>query len=383
MTALAGLSGGMAAVLQASGALKTLGPALPLDLTLAALLLVLAPLPLVALAPWRVSRGIAVPLAAAALLPLWMALAGGWSASRTVSAQRLADLVLLGPAMLAAGLVLGAHPAARRWLVGATLCVGGLLLLGLLSPSPMPGREALNYQVAGLALAMAAPLAALRAVEAAGPARMMAWLGAAGLLTLGAMLPGGRMALLALLVCVLVLPALRLTADRRHGAALLWVGAVLGAAALPLLAGDALGHRALRTVQRLTELGSGLQVRGQLWREALLLGGAAMPWGLGTGGFSIAAGFGEIRGLYPHNHALEALAEGGLPGLVLWLLAFGGGIAVLLGRARVVEPGRAARIAALVLPVALSSMVSSDLGNRMAWFALGLCLSLGVELRDA
>jgi O-antigen ligase len=150
-----------------------------------------------------------------------------------------------------------------------------------------------------------------------------------------------------------------------------------------LLAGDALGHRALRTVQRLTELGSGLQVRGQLWREALLLGGASMPWGLGTGGFSIAAGFGENRGLYPHNHALEALAEGGLPGLVLWLLAFGGGIAVLLGRARAVEPGRAARIAAMVLPIALSCMVSSDLGNRMAWFALGLCLSLDVELRDA
>ncbi|HZF74809.1 MAG TPA: O-antigen ligase family protein, partial [Acetobacteraceae bacterium] len=371
MTALAGLSGAMAAVLQGSGALKTMGPALPLDLTALALLLVLAPLPLLVQAPWRVSRGIAVPLAAAALLPLWMAIAGGWSASRTVSAQRLADLVLLGPAMLAAGLVLGAHPVARRWLAGATLGVGGLLLLGLAWPPafPPPGRETLNYQVAGLALAMAATLAALRAVEAAGPARMAAWLGAACLLTLGAMLPGGRMGLLTLVLCVLVLPALRLAADGRRGAALLWAGAVLGAAALPLLAGDALGHRALRTVQRLTELGSGLQVRGQLWREALLLGGASMPWGLGTGGFSIAAGFGENRGLYPHNHALEALAEGGLPGLLLWLLAFGGGIAVLLGRARAVEPGRAARIAAIVLPIALSCMVSSDLGNRMAWFA--------------
>ena len=42
------------------------------------------------------------------------------------------------------------------------------------------------------------------------------------------------------------------------------------------------------------------------------------------------------------------------------------------------EPARAARIAAMVLPVAMTVMVSTDLGNRMAWFALGLALSLGV-----
>jgi hypothetical protein len=36
-------------------------------------------------------------------------------------------------------------------------------------------------------------------------------------------------------------------------------------------------------------------------------------------------------------------------------------------------------VAALTLPVALTVMVSTDLGNRMAWFALGLLLSLAVE----
>ncbi len=85
--------------------------------------------------------------------------------------------------------------------------------------------------------------------------------------------------------------------------------------------------------------------------------------------------------MHPHNHALEALAEGGLPGLALWLLAFGGGAALAAARAGRVEPGRAARIAALTFPVALSVMVSTDLGDRIAWFALGLLLSLGVEAR--
>ncbi|CAH0315530.1 hypothetical protein ROS9278_05126 [Roseomonas sp. CECT 9278] len=136
----------------------------------------------------------------------------------------------------------------------------------------------------------------------------------------------------------------------------------------------------LRTVERLAE-GDVAQSSGRLalWRAALDHGAAALPFGLGTGGFTISAGFGERRGMYPHNHALEALAEGGLPGIVLWLLAFGGGavVAVLLG-ARAAG-WRAARIAALVLPVALSVMVSTDLGNRMAWFALGLALGLGLR----
>jgi cell division protein FtsW (lipid II flippase) len=44
---------------------------------------------------------------------------------------------------------------------------------------------------------------------------------------------------------------------------------------------------------------------------------------------------------------------------------------------------RQARIAAMVLPVALTIMVSTDLGNRMAWFALGLALSLGVTARPS
>jgi O-antigen ligase len=136
-------------------------------------------------------------------------------------------------------------------------------------------------------------------------------------------------------------------------------------------------------LERLTEEAGGLEARLGLWSAALDWAGQAAPLGLGTGGFSIAAGHGERRGLYPHNHALEALAEAGLPGLLLWLVAFGGGMLAAIRLLRHVAPGRAARIAAMVLPVALTVMVSTDLGNRMAWFALGLALSLGVTARPA
>jgi O-antigen ligase len=182
---------------------------------------------------------------------------------------------------------------------------------------------------------------------------------------------------------VALAPALRLGLDRRIGAAAAWLcaAALAGTAGAALLLLDPERVQGLRTLERLTGEAAGLEARLSLWSAALDWAGQAAPFGLGTGGFTIAAGHGERRGLYPHNHALEALAEAGLPGLVLWLAAFAGGLAAavrLLGR---VAPARAARIAALVLPVAMGAMVSSDLGNRMAWFALGLALSLGVTSR--
>jgi O-antigen ligase len=213
------------------------------------------------------------------------------------------------------------------------------------------------------------------------PARA-AWLGLVAMLAAAALLPGGRAALAALALALAVAPGIALWRAGRRGVALLWPGAVLGAAAgvLAVILADPTLTAGLRTVERLAE-GDVAQSSGRLalWRAAMDHGAAALPFGLGTGGFTMAAGFGERRGMYPHNHALEALAEGGLPGALLWLLAFGGGgvAAVLLG-ART-EGWRAARIAALVLPVALSVMVSTDLGNRMAWFALGLALGLGVR----
>ena len=169
-------------------------------------------------------------------------------------------------------------------------------------------------------------------------------------------------------------------------AALSWplgLGATAVAGLLLLLSDPTLAT-GLRTLERLTgggDLGES-SARLPLWRSALDWAGEATPFGLGTGAFTIAAGFGERRGLYPHNHALESLVEGGLPGLLFWLLAFGGGGVASLAMGSRAAPGRAARVAALTLPMALTVMVSTDLGNRMAWFALGLALGLGVTAKE-
>ncbi|MES2711098.1 MAG: O-antigen ligase family protein [Pseudomonadota bacterium] len=198
------------------------------------------------------------------------------------------------------------------------------------------------------------------------------------------MLPGGRAGLLALALAIAAAPALLLWRGGARLAGLGWpvVVAGLGAAAwlVLLIAPDLVDG--LRTLERLTENRLGDEAgRLPLWNAALRWAGEA-PLGLGAGSFGIATGSGDTRRLHPHNHALESLAEGGWPALLLWLGAFGGaGLAAFGGGARA-APGRAAMVAALTLPMLLTVMVSTDLGNRMAWLALGLALSLRVEARD-
>ena len=395
---LAAGTGLFAAVLQFAGALKSLPglAALPVDLTLVAALLLLPSLAVLLLVrDWRIGRGLALPLLGAGLLLLWLVLAGCWSPSRAVLAEKLPQAVLLGPLMLAAGLLVGGDgPSLRRFaaaVVAIGLLVGGGVAWGVATDQVVlggqlgadPGRVRVQYQLVGLAIACAGGLAALRLVAARGAARL-GWGLALLALAAASLVPGGRAAALALGLGVAGAPTLRFWLLRRPGAALGWLAAVaaMGMAGLALLLAAPAEMAALRTLDRLFgDPADATPARLILWGEALRWAGLAAPFGLGTGGFTLAAGLGDDRGLHPHNHALEALAEAGLPGLALWLLAFGGGVVLALARAGQVAPGRAARIAALTLPVALTAMVSTDLGNRMVWFALGLLLSLAVEAR--
>ena len=390
-------AGAAAAALHFAGALKSLPglAALPFDLTLAALGAALpAALLLLPDRRWVLRPGLGRPLLAAALLLLWLVLAGCWTPSREAAAEKLLAAVLLGPPMLALGLLVGGDGAARRGLTGAVLALGLLagavvawgvatdqVVLGGV-PGADPERVRVQYQITGLLIAAAAGLAAVRMAEARHFGGRVFWLAATAACAAAVLVPGGRLGLVGLVAGVAAAPALRLWLDGRAAAALAWVG-VLGLGALLALAAlllDPGAAQGFRTLERLTgDPGTVTVARSVLWAAALRWAGEAAPFGLGTGGFTIAAGFGEDRGFYPHNHALEALAEGGLPGLALWVGAFGGAVGLALQRARHVAPGRAARIAALCLPVLLSVMVSTDLGNRMAWFVLGLLLSLAVE----
>ena len=210
LPAAALMAGAAAGVLQLAGGLKTapgMAP-MPVDLTLLALGLLLPPLLLLAATRhWRLDPLLALPLAGALLLPFWLVVAAAWSPSRIVAPAKLADVVLVAPLMLAAGMLIGAEPAARRALAGASLLAGLVLAAGfvLAARSGALVQDALaaeaqraNYQIAGLAMAIAAGLAAVRAAEARGRLRATAWILAVAGLAAAAMLPGGRAALVSL-----------------------------------------------------------------------------------------------------------------------------------------------------------------------------------------
>jgi len=389
----AGLAG---ATLHFAGALKSTQAvaALPFDITLLALLGLPCLLPLLLLGrSWRISAGLGPPLAACGLFWAWWVLAAAWSPWTEGVADRLPEIVLAGPLMLLLGLLIGADPVARRVFGGAVIWLGVFVAVsiawGLATDAVVlggqvgadPFRVRVQYQVAGLAIACAAGLVALRATAARGWQALF-WLVMLVGLGVGVLLPGGRAAFFALAATVALAPALRWVLLGRVAPALGWLALVGlgGAAGLGLWMLDPGRAENLATLERLFRANGGVDsARGILWAEAWRLGGVV---GLGPGGFPPAIGVGQDRGLHPHNHAIEALVEGGAVGLLLWCAVFGGAAIFTLARMPRVAPGRAAMIAALTLPIAMTAMVSTDLGNRMVWFALGLALSLGMEAED-
>lgn len=397
LDALAWIAGAATALLHLAGALKSIPliGALSIDFTVLIAALALPLLMLCAMTRrWAVAPDIGLPLAAIGALWLWLVLAGCWSASGAVLAAKLPEITLLGPVMLLAGLIVAGDEAALRGFcvgalgagaaVAASLAAnlaGGSIALGGL-PGADPEKWRIAYQVTGLAIATAAALAAVGWAEARGAWTRLFWLGAALALAVGALLTGGRAALLALMLCLASGPVLILLRQHKPGLAVFWLFVLLG------LAGIALGFvggepsQAVRAVERILAPNmlesSG---RGPLWGTALHLVGQAMPFGLGTGGFSLAAGFGEWRGRHPHNLGIEALVEAGLPGFALWLIAFGGAAFVFWRLGRTAPSWRVARLLMLCLPMAVTLQVSTDLGNRMAWLTLGLALGIGVTTR--
>ena len=204
---VAGAAGALAAALHFAGALKSLpgAAALPVDLTLATAAALLPSLMLLAAARrWCVDAALALPLAGCALLPLWLVAAGSWSASAAVLAEKLPQAALLGPLMLAAGALVGAEATARRCFcsaaVGIGLLVGGAVAWGVATdsvvlggaPGADPARVRVQYQIAGLSVACAAGLAALRLVEARGAAVRLFWAAAVSALAVAVLVPGGR-----------------------------------------------------------------------------------------------------------------------------------------------------------------------------------------------
>lgn len=109
-------------------------------------------------------------------------------------------------------------------------------------------------------------------------------------------------------------------------------------------------------------------------RETLI---AALPWGLGTGGFSVAF-TGEDFRLYPHNMVAEVLVENGAPGALMVLLCL---VWVWRGARRLARRGNdsARWVWVLFCLALLNAQVSGDLPfNEGIWFWGGLLVAFEI-----
>jgi len=143
--------------------------------------------------------------------------------------------------------------------------------------------------------------------------------------------------------------------------------AVLRMPAGTLLATSSPGADGLGDVSGLVGSDASSKLRGALLIRAKEALTAGLPWGLGTGGFSVAFTGVDYR-LYPHNLVAEVLLENGLPGLLLIVLFV---LWVWQGARRLARRGRPGVrwLWVLFLMALLNAQVSGDLPfNEGIWF---------------
>jgi O-antigen ligase len=350
------------------------------------------------------SRRYILPPSVPALFALHAALAGlailsaGTSAGRDIFHDKLRDVVLVAPVMMAIGVAVAAdHRTFRRFLLAAKVlgpAMGAFIALafalGLVNVVVQFGgrgsvqTQRVQYQLANLAIALAASGFAIAVMRTRGLPRLFN-LGMTALLAFAALIPGGRSGFIGLCLTVVATPCLYLWQRGRRALA---VGLALGLAAgltmgITLLFASTQLATGLRTVERFTQ-GAGGDGGGRiaLWQAAFALIGGNGFLGVGFGGYSSAAGWGVTREYYPHNLFIEAMVELGVPGFLLFLgIWMAAGLGWLSAGRRLARDEEGAEqwaaTAGFGLIMLIYISVSTDLGNPLMWFALGLLAGCG------
>ena len=209
-------------------------------------------------------------------------------------------------------------------------------------------------------------------------ARLSLWVMAA-LQLWAALSAGARGPVLALILSLLVFFALsargfpRLRIDRfalRLGVVMLFVVIILAA-----VGQDLFSTLTFRSQILVTEGGTSVATRLDLYRTAIKLWADSPIWGGGTGQFGVAVAGEDIR-LYPHNIVLELGAETGIIGVLGFVTMIG--LAFTKGFICLHSEKGFAKIVARYLLVAgcfalLNAMVSGDINdNRILFTLVGL-----------
>lgn len=309
--------------------------------------------------------------------------------------KALRFIILTGWAFFGAGLLIPDFLSLRRF-SWALVAISTIMAMDAILGYPGAGQVGFvtafgsNY----IALARASGLGLLATVAFLLPTerrllvKLCLWIMAA-LQLWAALSAGARGPVLALILSFLLffvlsvrgLPRLRI--DRfalRLGVAVFFVVivlAIVGQELFPTLA--------LRTKILVTEGGTSVATRLDLYRAAVGLWAKSPIWGNGTGQFGVAVA-GEDMRLYPHNIILELGAETGLIGVLVFITMMG--VALAQGFIRLHSgKGLAKTVARYLLVVTsfalLNALVSGDVNdNRMLFALVGLLATTRYSQND-
>lgn len=337
-------------------------------------------------------RGIAITAALFAVCS-YVAMTSLWSPSTIYLAVKLPLVLLLPSVLFLAGYILAATGSAVRF--AHSIFVFGLAVLlsiWIFGIDQIAGFQTGleedfggRYQSISRVLAIGAVVAGVIAFTSRDLRIRVALFSVAALLLLQILYTGGRVGLL-----IIVISAPLLLASLLRGAQL--VGYVTTCVVAVILFNYVIDLFAVvqfvwpgevpLTIQRvLLEFGEDtssqfqLLERSNLWRLAVELWQENPLLGVGLAGYPVAAGIGDVTGVYPHNLVLELASETGLIGLMLFGAFF---LYVVLGEVRA-DASRAEHMLAvgiLACGIAISSVISDFSLQRELFIGLGLYAGL-------
>lgn len=228
-----------------------------------------------------------------------------------------------------------------------------------------------QYQLVGILFASASVIAATSLIES-WPLHRLQKLFSLSLLVVGSAILGGRASFFSLICSTLIAASLmyvKSTKQRPRSPlitlVLFLIGSYLFSFVLFLLGATEL----IVYLRLLKHLNLDQDIRVMLWGMAV---SKASVFGLGTASFAPTMGLGDLRRWYPHNLMLEALVELGVPGFMVFCMLLVTAISSLCICRHSISDNELSILAGFACICGAQIFTSTDLGNRMAWFWLGL-----------
>lgn len=326
-----------------------------------------------------------------AMFAYWLILSACWSQSQNISLQKLFDITLLAPLFtFMAFHVIGNIHSFYSFL---QVCLYIAVAISVIFPASFYFKLAIiggpldtdllrvQYQIVGQNLAVASCILACRfAYKRELISSTKIFLIVLFITVLGSI--GARAAFFGVFFALIFAPAsiLYLLNKKRTAVFLiLIVPFVLFSFVAAFYKLNTFGLTPFTVLRILSALAEQGGVRLFLWRSGVAQHRVS---GLGVGGFAPTAGFGDTRRWYPHNVWLESYAEGGIPGLFIFSAILGNALIGFVLRRRKILPLHFGIILGCMIISFSQMMTSSDLGNRMIWFWLGLLFAGEVDIRS-